>query len=75
MSHCILKKVKKKLFYNTKEINFKGIHNFRFVFHENWGIKLQDSVVFPLDGLILDIKQEIVYDLYACVCHTGSMFY
>ncbi|XP_008184822.1 ubiquitin carboxyl-terminal hydrolase 4 isoform X2 [Acyrthosiphon pisum] len=44
----------------------------RFVFHENWGIKLQDSVVFPLDGLILDIKQEIVYDLYACVCHTGS---
>lgn len=46
---------------------------FRFVFHENWGIKLQDSVVFPLDGLILDIKQEIVYDLYACVCHTGSM--
>ncbi|CAI6367923.1 unnamed protein product [Macrosiphum euphorbiae] len=44
----------------------------RFVFHENWGIKLQDSVVFPLDGLILDIKEEIVYDLYACVCHTGS---
>uniref|UniRef100_A0A2S2QZN8 ubiquitinyl hydrolase 1 n=1 Tax=Sipha flava TaxID=143950 RepID=A0A2S2QZN8_9HEMI len=44
----------------------------RFVFHENWGIKLQDSVVFPIDGLILDMKQEVVYDLYACVCHTGS---
>uniref|UniRef100_A0A2S2NQA6 ubiquitinyl hydrolase 1 n=1 Tax=Schizaphis graminum TaxID=13262 RepID=A0A2S2NQA6_SCHGA len=44
----------------------------RFVFHENWGIKLQDSVVFPLDGLMLDIQQELVYDLYACVCHTGS---
>ncbi|XP_022162074.1 ubiquitin carboxyl-terminal hydrolase 32-like isoform X2 [Myzus persicae] len=44
----------------------------RFVFHENWGIKLQDSVIFPLDGLVLDLQQDIVYDLYACVCHTGS---
>ncbi|XP_050435856.1 ubiquitin carboxyl-terminal hydrolase 4-like isoform X2 [Adelges cooleyi] len=44
----------------------------RFVFHENWGIKLQDSVVFPLDGLKLDPSKDVVYDLYACVCHTGS---
>jgi len=50
-------------------------NHFRFVFHENWGIKLQDSVVFPLDGLMLDEQQGIVYDLYACVCHTGSMLY
>lgn len=52
-----------------------NICHFRFVFHENWGIKLQDSVMFPVDGLVLDLEQEIVYDLYACVCHTGSMLF
>ncbi|XP_050536107.1 ubiquitin carboxyl-terminal hydrolase 4-like [Daktulosphaira vitifoliae] len=44
----------------------------RFVFHENWGIKLQDSVIFPIDNLFLNPSQNIVYDLYACICHTGS---
>lgn len=45
---------------------------FRFVFHENWGLKLQDSVMFPIDGLVLDTNQRVSYDLYACVSHTGS---
>lgn len=77
MSYCILKKV---ILTKKNKNNFPKIYRnkycyFRFVFHENWGLKLQDSVVFPLDSLMLDLKQEIVYDLYACVCHTGSMYF
>lgn len=44
----------------------------RFVFHDHVSTKLEDKVMFPLCGLNL-AEHGSLYDLYACVCHIGSV--
>lgn len=46
--------------------------NYRFVFYECTSMKLDDKVTFPLVGL--SVGQHL-YDLYACVCHFGGIYY
>nr|XP_053639108.1 ubiquitin carboxyl-terminal hydrolase 11-like isoform X2 [Cherax quadricarinatus] len=53
------------------------IHLERFLFHGTMSTKLDDRVIFPLDGL--DVSDYVasgasisqLYNLYACVCHMG----
>ena len=45
---------------------------YRFVFYECTSMKLDDKVTFPLVGL--SVGQHL-YDLYACVCHFGGMYF
>ncbi|KAG7159460.1 Ubiquitin carboxyl-terminal hydrolase 10-like 2, partial [Homarus americanus] len=53
------------------------IHLERFLFHGTMSTKLDDKVIFPLDGL--DVSDYVasengsrkMYNLYAYVCHTG----
>lgn len=44
----------------------------RFVFYECTSMKLDDKVTFPLVGLSVG---RHLYDLYACVCHFGGVYY
>ncbi|XP_045121962.1 uncharacterized protein LOC123510698 [Portunus trituberculatus] len=53
------------------------LHLERFLFHGTMSTKLDDKVIFPLDGLDLsdyvagDTNTNQQYNLYACVCHMG----
>ncbi|XP_042861119.1 uncharacterized protein LOC122246550 [Penaeus japonicus] len=53
------------------------IHLERFLFHGTMSTKLDDKVIFPLDGLDVSdfVSRETstsqLYNLYACVCHVG----
>ncbi|KAK7074137.1 hypothetical protein SK128_019422 [Halocaridina rubra] len=53
------------------------IHLERFLFHGTTSTKLDDKVIFPLDGLNVsdyvagDASSSHLYNLYACVCHMG----
>lgn len=53
------------------------IHLERFLFHGTMSTKLDDKVIFPLDGLDLsdyvasETSTSQLYNLYACVCHMG----
>ncbi|KAL7302856.1 hypothetical protein TKK_0004088 [Trichogramma kaykai] len=42
----------------------------RFIYHDRVSVKLEDKVTFPLVGLNCG---KHLYDLYACVCHYGSI--
>lgn len=50
----------------------------RFLFHGTMSTKLDDRVIFPLDGLDLsdyvagESNTSQQYNLYACVCHMGG---
>uniref|UniRef100_A0A1B6DR09 ubiquitinyl hydrolase 1 n=1 Tax=Clastoptera arizonana TaxID=38151 RepID=A0A1B6DR09_9HEMI len=44
----------------------------RFVFQDCISTKIEDKVMFPLCGLIMDSRNSL-YDLYACVCHVGGV--
>ncbi|XP_068239459.1 uncharacterized protein [Palaemon carinicauda] len=53
------------------------IHLERFLFHGTTSTKLDDKVIYPLDGLnvsdyvVSDTSSSYLYNLYACVCHMG----
>jgi hypothetical protein len=54
------------------------VHLKRFVYHELSSTKIDNKVVFPLDGLDLSnyisgpATSELTYDLQSCVCHFGG---
>nr|CAD7449085.1 unnamed protein product [Timema bartmani] len=58
--------------------DFLIIYLKRFIYHDGGSIKLDNKVTFPLTGLavtppaILHHRNNLTYNLYACVCHYGG---
>lgn len=51
----------------------------RFVFHDSSSTKVDNKVVFPIEGLDLSdyisgpVRDSLLYDLQGCICHFGGV--